>query len=105
MRVRLSVLGLVIVVGLVSIPMGAGSATNQPPPSTSILIPSNSATLSGSTYLDASGRTLPASSSGSSVASTGYSAPVLCTATLTYQGWLCRWNTITVPSGSYVLVF
>ena len=49
-------------------------------------------------------RTPPVSSSGSSVAFTGYSAPVLCTATLTYCGWLCSWNTTTVPSGSYVLV-
>ena len=34
-------------------PYRCRSATNEPPPSTSILIPSNSATLSGSTYLDA----------------------------------------------------
>ena len=29
---------------------------------------------------------------------------MLCTATPTYYGWLCSWNTTTVPNGSYVLV-
>ena len=57
-------------------------------PSTSVLIPSNGATLSGSTYLDAS------RSNATSVefllfgGTYGYAAPVVCTATLTYYGWL-----------------
>ena len=34
----------------------------------------------------------------------GYNAPVICTATLTYYGWLCSWNTTTVPNGSYDLL-
>ena len=73
-------------------------------PSTSVLIPSSGATLSGSTYLDASG------SNATSVefllfgGSYGYNAPVVCTATPTYYGWLCSWNTTTVPDGSYALV-
>jgi hypothetical protein len=77
---------------------------NNQPPVTSVLIPSNGATLSGSTTLDAS------ASNASSVEFRlfggiyGYDAPVLCTATLTYYGWLCSWNTTTVPNGSYVLV-
>jgi hypothetical protein len=29
---------------------------------------------------------------------------MLCAATLTYYGWVCNWNTTTVPNGSYVLV-
>ena len=29
---------------------------------------------------------------------------MICTATLTYYGWLCSWNTTTVPNGSYTLV-
>ena len=74
------------------------------PPTTSILIPSNGATLSGSTYLDAS------ASNATSVKFLlfggiyGYSAPVVCTATATIFGWLCAWNTTTVPNGSYVLL-
>jgi hypothetical protein len=77
---------------------------NNQPPTTSILIPSSGVTLSGSTYLDAS----------ASIASSvefrlfggiyGYSGPVVCTATPTLYGWLCDWNTTTVPDGSYVLL-
>ena len=33
----------------------------------------------------------------------GYWGQVLCTATLTYYGWLCSWNTKTVPNGFYTL--
>jgi hypothetical protein len=90
---------------------GSGSAfstgvsiTVSNPPTTSILFPSSGATLSGSTTLDAS------ASNASSVefrlfgGSYGYSGPVLCTATLTYYGWLCSWNTATVPNGSYALL-
>ena len=29
---------------------------------------------------------------------------MVCTATLTYYGWLCSWNTTDVPNGSYALV-
>jgi Bacterial Ig domain len=74
------------------------------PPTTSVLIPSNGATLSGSTYLDAS------ASNASSVEFRlfggvyGYAAPVVCAATPTIYGWLCSWNTKTVANGSYVLL-
>src|ERR1017187_6393583 len=34
----------------------------------------------------------------------GYNAPVICTATPTIYGWLCGWNTTTVPNGTYTLV-
>ena len=73
-------------------------------PSTSVLVPPSGATLSGSTYLDAS------ASNATSVefllfgGTYGYSAPVVCTATPTYYGWLCAWYTTTVPNGSYALV-
>jgi hypothetical protein len=90
---------------------GSGSAfstgvsiTVSNPPTTSVLIPSNGATLSGSTTLDAS------ASNATSVefllfgGTYGYSAPVICTATPTVYGWLCSWNTTTVPNSSYVLV-
>jgi hypothetical protein len=73
-------------------------------PSTSVLVPSTGATLSGSTSLDAS------ASNATSVefllfgGTYGYSAPVVCTATPTYYGWLCSWNTTSVPNGTYALV-
>jgi len=75
-----------------------------PPPTTSVIIPSDGAALSGTTTLDAT------ASSATSVefrlfgGSYGFAAPVLCTATLTYYGWFCSWDTTTVPNGSYVLV-
>ena len=84
---------------------GVSMTVNNPPPTTSVLIPAKGATLSGTAAtLDAS------ASNATSVefllfgGSYGFSAPVVCTATPTYYGWLCAWNTTTVPDGSYVLV-
>ncbi len=76
----------------------------QPPPTTSILIPSNGAKLSGRPPSMLPPQTPPASSSGFSAASYGYNAPVLCAAKLTYYGWVCNWDTTTVPNGSYTLL-
>ena len=74
------------------------------PPTTSILIPSAGATLSGSTYLDASASNATSIEFRLFGGIYGYSAPVVCTATATLYGWLCAWNTTTVPNGSYVLL-
>ena len=73
-------------------------------PSTSVLVPSSGATLSGSTYLDASAANATSVEFLLFGGSYGYSAPVVCTATLTYYGWICAWNTTTVPNSSYALV-
>jgi hypothetical protein len=73
-------------------------------PTTSILIPSNGATLSGSTTLDASASNATSVEFRLFGGIYGYAAPVLCTATPTIYGWLCNWNTSTVPNGSYVLL-
>lgn len=73
-------------------------------PSTSVLVPSSGATLSGSTYFDASA---PNATSVGFVlfgGSYGYNGQLLCAATLTYYGWVCSWNTATVPDGTYLLV-
>ena len=80
------------------------SSAQNPPPTTAVLIPSHGATLAGSTYLDAS------ASNATSVGfvlfggSYGYSGQLLCTATPTLYGWLCAWNTATVPNGTYILL-
>ena len=80
------------------------SVTVKNPPTTTVLVPANGATLSGTTPLDAS------ASNATSVkfllfgGTYGWAAPVLCTATPTLYGWLCSWNSTTVPNGSYVLV-
>ncbi len=73
-------------------------------PTTAVITPSNGATVSGTTTLDA------AASNATSVefrlfgGSFGYSGPVVCTASPTYYGWLCSWDTTTVPNGSYALL-
>ena len=83
---------------------GVSIVVDNAPPTTSVLIPSNRATVTGSTTLDAS------ASNANSVefllfgGSFGFSGKVLCTATLTLYGWVCNWNTTTVPNGSYTLV-
>lgn len=59
---------------------------------------------SGSSFLDASASIASGVEFLLFGGSYGYSAPVICTATSTQYGWLCAWNTATVPNGSYILV-
>jgi Bacterial Ig domain/HYR domain len=73
------------------------------PPSTSVLIPSNGATQSGTAGL------LDASASAHVTALTyelngnGLTNQVIATGTPTLYGWLAEWNTTTVPNGTYDL--
>jgi len=72
------------------------------PPTTSVLIPSGGATLSGTAAtLDA------AASNATSVqfllSGGSYSNHVICTTTQTIYGWICPWDSTTVPNGSYTL--
>jgi hypothetical protein len=72
-------------------------------PTTSVLIPSDGATLSGSSAtLDAAATN--ATSVQFLLFGSGYWGYVIGTATPTYYGWLYSWNTKTVPNGSYVLL-
>jgi hypothetical protein len=74
------------------------------PPTTSVIIPTKGASLKGTEYLDAN------ASGATNVEFLlfggiyGFAAPVICKATPTIYGWLCSWNTTTVPNGSYALV-
>ena len=71
-------------------------------PTTSVLIPSNGATLSGTAaILDASASNATSVQFWLFGGSYGYSGHLVGTATPTYYGWLYSWNTTTVPSGSY----
>ena len=81
--------------------IGRITTGSNPPPTTSVLIPSNGATLSGSTFLDASASNATSVEFRLFGGVYGFNAPVICTATPTYYGWLCSWNTTTVPNGSY----
>jgi hypothetical protein len=77
---------------------------NYPAPTTSIVLPSSGATLSGSTYLDATATNATSVQFLVFGGSFGFNAPVACTASGTMYGWLCGWNTTSVPNGSYTLV-
>jgi hypothetical protein len=70
-----------------------------------VLRPSHGATLSGHYWLAAS-----AANGSSAVAKvafqlsgTGLRDRSICTATATIVGWLCDWNTSSVPNGHYDL--
>jgi hypothetical protein len=76
----------------------------NPSPATSILIPSNGATLSGSTYLDASASNATSVKFWILGGSYGFTGKMISTATSTIYGWLDDWNTKTVPNGSCVVV-
>jgi hypothetical protein len=73
-------------------------------PTTTIGIPSNGAIVSGSTVLDASATNATRVEFRLFGGIYGYAAPVLCTAKLSLYGWVCLWNSVTVPNGSYGLV-
>ncbi len=85
-----------------------GSATTSPatitvlPPTTSVVLPSNNATVSGSQYLDAI--TSP-SVSNVTYELTGGSLndQVIATAVPTIYGWIASFNTTTVANGTYTL--
>jgi hypothetical protein len=76
---------------------------DNPPPSTAVIIPSNNATVSGtSLVLD--------STASSSVTQVQYEITggtltdsVIAAGTPTLYGWLAEWNTTTVANGSYSL--
>ena len=84
---------------------GVSMTVKNPLPTTSVLIPSNGATLSGSTTaLDASATNATSVEFWLLGGSYGLSGTQLCTATLTEYGWVCLWNTTTVANDSYALV-
>jgi hypothetical protein len=71
-------------------------------PSTTVLLPANGATVSGSAVLDAT-----ASSGVTSVlyeiTGGSLSQAVIATATPTLYGWLAKWDSTYVPNGTYTL--
>jgi hypothetical protein len=88
--------------GLTGTSAGITVTVNNPPPTTSVVLPSSSATLSGNQALDA------LASSGVTrvqyeVTGGSLSDAVVATATPTIFGWLASWNTATVSNGTYAL--
>jgi hypothetical protein len=83
-----------------------GVAVPLMPPSTSVIIPSNGAILSGSALLDAAGSDNIGVTQVQFEVSGGPSNlndQVVATASPSLYGWLANWNTTTVPNGTYNL--
>jgi Galactose oxidase, central domain len=75
------------------------------PPTTTVARPSNGAIVTGTmVILDASATNATSVEFRLFGGVYGYSAPVLCTATLTLYGWVCSWDSTTSPNGRYVLL-
>ena len=79
-------------------------SNNSPPPTTSVLVPANGATLSGTTTLDASASNATSVEFWILGGSYGYTGKMIGTATPSPYGWIYSWNTTTVPNGSYALL-
>ena len=73
---------------------------------TRVVLPPNGATLAGAPYLDALAADAPGVTNVVFELSGGpsnLSDQVIATATPTYYGWLAKWNTASVPNGTYTL--
>ena len=91
--------------GLTGTSPGITVTVDNPPPTTTVVLPANNATISGTTqYLDATSSpgvtkvTYEVSGGPSNL-----SDVQIATAAPTLIGWLSAWNTTTVPNGSYTL--
>jgi hypothetical protein len=74
------------------------------PPTTSILIPSNGATLSGTAILDASAAdNVKVSRVEFRLTGGDFNNALIGVATSTYYGWIAQWETTSVPNGAYTL--
>ena len=83
---------------------GIAVTVDNPPPSTSVLIPSNGAVLSGNTYLDASASDIVAVAKVQFVLTGGsLDQTVVGTAVPTFYGYLDGFNTTNVANGVYTL--
>jgi hypothetical protein len=81
---------------------GTTSYFEEATPTTSVVLPANNTTLSGSEYLDSTAS--PGVTAVSyELSGNGLSDDVVAAATATLYGWLAQWNTEGVASGTYTL--
>ena len=73
------------------------------PPTTTVTIPTNNYTVSGTSQLLDAVASPPASQVQYQVTGGTLTNQVIATATPTYFGWLAQWNTTTVANGTYSL--
>jgi hypothetical protein len=78
---------------------------DNPPPTTSILIPSSGASVSGTQVTLDAGATDSGGVAKVNFSLTGgpLNDALIATGTLTYYGWLASWNSTSVPDGTYTL--
>ena len=98
------VLGVGAVLALVAamsvLPVQVASAQS---PSTSVLIPSNNATVSGARVILDAGASAGVTDVQFELTGGSLSDSVIATAVPTYYGWIAEWNSTTVANGSYTL--
>ena len=75
---------------------------NDPPPTTTVVLPSNNASLTGTQYLDATASPGVTQVQFELTGGT-LSDAVIATATPTLYGWIASWNSTTVTDGVYTL--
>jgi hypothetical protein len=76
---------------------------DNPAPTTTVTIPSNGATQSGTAALLDARASANVTSVKYELTGGTLTDKVVATATPTYYGWLAQWNTTAVPNGTYTL--
>jgi hypothetical protein len=76
---------------------------NNPTPSTEVVIPSNNATVSGTSQVLDAAASLGVTQVQYEVTGGTLTDSVIATATPTIYGWIALWNTTGVPDGTYTL--
>ena len=101
-RVFIVTAGFVVGTAMSVVPLQVAGAQA---PSTSIIFPSNSATVSGTSQILDAGASSAVSQTSVQFEITGgtLTDSVIATATPTYYGWIALWNTTAVANGMYTL--
>ena len=76
---------------------------NNPTPSTAVVIPSNNATVSGTSQILDAGASSGVTRVQYEITGGTLTDSVIATATPTFYGWLALWNTTSVANGTYSL--
>ena len=76
---------------------------DNPPPSTSVIIPSNNATVSGTSQVLDAFSSAGVTKEQYEITGGALTNSVIASASPTYYGWIGLWNTTSVPNGTYTL--
>jgi hypothetical protein len=83
--------------------VGVSITVNNPSPTTSVLIPSDGASLSGTSSLLDAGASAGVTSVSFELSGGALSDRVVAAGTPSLYGWFVKWNTTKVPNGTYTL--